>query len=159
MLMSAAHAADPSLVELSHISESVEIDGNTFTAIAYPYFNRMPYIILENKPPLDCFQQGRFIVMISIKTDNTLFRRALKAERMWVVQGEMIWSWHILKNNKRIHQERIEFVARDCDAPLQVRRNSDAASVVIPANAVIELKYAKKRYLLRTPDVMIGEVY
>ena len=83
-LLAGAH--ELSLDELANVPESVEINGQILTGIAYPYYNLEPRSVPAQ--PVDCKQNGTFIVTVNIHVKDGLLLKQTSAERLWVIQGK-----------------------------------------------------------------------
>ena len=56
------------------------------TGIAYPYYNLEPRSVPAQ--PVDCKQNGTFIVTVNIHVKDGLLLKQTSAERLWVIQGK-----------------------------------------------------------------------
>ena len=154
-----ANANEISVSDLVSVPESIEIDGLVLTGSAYLYFNAFPG---GPELPNDCRRHGRFIVIVTLYVKDLNLRNGLSATRIWVAQREKTWSGRILEADRRREEaDRIEFVSRDCNAPIVPTRYPPVSDQSDPDNAIraktiIELNYAGKRYLLRLPDAGVG---
>lgn len=130
------------------------------TGIAYPYYNLEPRSVPAQ--PVDCKQNGTFIVTVNIHVKDGLLLKQTSAERLWVIQGKKMWEGVFLNTDIRRKQDVIKFTSRDCNAPFELQPTVNSQYDLdnsVWTKTIIKLKYAGKTYLLRLPDSIVGAVY
>ena len=149
---------EPTSADLVSAPMAVVIEGMTLTAVAHPYINYMPTLRFSDKP-IDCQREGWFIVIVDIRTDSPADVLAhLKADRIWVFQGEATWSGPARLNEVRSRARA--FRSQDCNTPIQsipVAVSGQAEIDAVPrARTIIRFWYGGQSYLLRAPDAIVG---